>query len=75
MYGCWTEYAVLKKIFLGFIWDILNISTMYKYWVWVQSRRSKSWIWMGTFSESAFLKWLNNDEKWSKNSKVNLLDG
>ena len=45
---------------------------MYNYWVWAQSRHSKSWIWVGTFSESGFLKLLNkDDEKYSKNYAVN----
>ena len=56
MYGGWTEYAVLWTIFF-------NFSTTYIYWVWAQSLGSKSWIWVGTFSESGFLKLLNNNDK------------
>ena len=41
-----------KKI--GFIWDIWNVSTAFNYWVWAQSRRSKSWIRLDTFSKSPF---------------------
>ena len=40
-------YRDTKKLNL----DILN----YNYWVLVHSRRSKSWIWVGPFSESGFL--------------------
>ena len=36
MYGSWTENVVLWRIFLGFIWDILNVLKIYNYWVWAQ---------------------------------------
>ena len=41
---------------------------MYKYWVWAQSRLSKSSILMVTFWEAIFFKLLNNDDKkmWQK---------
>ena len=29
MYGSWTEYVVLWTNYLGFSWDIKNVSTMY----------------------------------------------
>ena len=46
---------------------------MYNHWVWEQSRRLKSSIWVVTFWESTFFKLLNNDdEKCNKNSAVNL---
>ena len=42
MYGGWSEYAVLWTNSLGFIWDVYDDSTIYIYWVWSQSRLSKS---------------------------------
>jgi len=51
MYGGWTEYAVLWINFLGFIWDILNVSTTY---ILAQSQSSKSWIWVSTLLESSY---------------------
>ena len=57
MYGGWTEYVVLWTNFLGFIWDIYNISTTYNYWVWAQSLHLKSWILVGTFLESFYLNY------------------
>ena len=47
---------------------------MYNHWVWVQSRRSKSWKWVGTFSESSFLSLNNDDENYIKNSIVDELN-
>jgi len=32
----------------------LRLHLRYIYWVWAQCRRLKSWIWVGTFSESVF---------------------
>ena len=55
MCGSWTENVVLRKKILGFIWDIWNVLMMYNYWVWAQSRRSKSYIWIITFRDSIFL--------------------
>ena len=46
MNGGWTEYAFLWTNILGFISDV---STMYNYRVWAQSRRSNSWILVGTY--------------------------
>ena len=58
----------LQYYYLGFILYILNVLKIYNYWVWAQSRRSKSSISMGKF----FLRILNNGNKnYSKISIVN----
>ena len=49
--------CIIVEHFLGFIWDIWNVSTMYNQWVWVQSRRSK-----------LFKLFNNDDKKYCKNS-------
>ena len=66
MYGGWTKYVrSIVDNFLGFIWDRLNVFMMYNYWVWAHSRRSKSWIWMGTFFR-IFLNINDDDENKEK---------
>ena len=58
----------LQYYYLGFILYILNVLKIYNYWVWAQSRRSKSSISMGKL----FLRILNNGNKnYSKISIVN----
>ena len=55
MYGSWTEYAVLWKTSLVFIWDIFHFLKICKSWVWAQNRRrSKFYFWVDTFSKSGF---------------------
>jgi len=56
MYGGWTEYAVLWTIFLTFL---RRIFTEFERKVYVQNHEFV----VGTFSESVFLKLLNNDDK------------
>ena len=55
MCGSWTENVARRKKNFGFIWDRWNVLMMYNYWVWAQSRRSKSYIWVVTFRDSIFL--------------------
>ena len=67
MYGSWTETKVMWRKFLGFFWDIKNVLMMYNYWVWAQSRRSKSSIWLVSIWELVFKKLFNNhDVKFNK---------
>ena len=67
MYGGWTEYAVLWTNYLGFIWEIKNVSTTYIFWPWSQSRLSKSSFWV---LRIFFIKLLNNEDKKYQNSKL-----
>ena len=62
MYCNWTD-VVLWRIFLELIWNLKNVLMMENYWVWAQSWRSKSSIWVVTFRESIFLKLINNNKK------------
>ena len=49
-----------------------NVFTMYNYWVWAQSRRSKSTIWVNSFWESIKKKILiKDDEKCNNTFTVN----
>ena len=58
----------LQYYYLGFILYILNVLKIYNYWVWAQSRRSKSSISMGKL----FLRILNNGKK--NDSKISILN-